>query len=67
MISFCTQEIRFGIAQDSTCPFYECQMTACGASLSFMKTDKTRQQSFCLDTERYDDCPMFLGKVLRAG
>lgn len=55
-----------GFSQYSTCPFYNDEMTVCGASLSLMVTDSPRQQSFCLDTDRYDDCPMFLGRVLRA-
>ena len=65
MRSRCTAERNLPIAQENTCPFYSGEMTVCGASLSSMVADRTRQETFCLDTDRYDDCPMFLGRVLR--
>jgi len=46
---------------DKTCPYNG--VNVCMASLSLMAID-TRKNN-CCDTENYDNCPIFLAKVLR--
>jgi len=44
------------------CPFDG--VTTCLASLSSMTLDN-RMRRICCGTEKYDECPIFLAKVLR--
>lgn len=47
---------------DTYCPYQG--STVCMASLSSMIIDDSRMSS-CCSTENYDDCPIFLSKMLR--
>jgi len=49
---------------DSFCPFDG--ITTCLASLSSMTLD-TKKRKICCGTENFDECPIFLAKVLRLG
>ena len=46
------------------CPFDG--VTTCLASLSSMALDSMKRQ-ICCSTEKFDECPIFLAKVLRRG
>jgi len=52
------------ISSDTGCP-YRCS-AVCMASLTSMAIDNNTRIS-CCSTENYDDCPMFLSRVLRSG
>ena len=45
------------------CPYLDLHHELCGASLSGLNVARTRKESIC-HTERSDDCPMFLSKIL---
>ena len=45
------------------CPYSDIS-DVCGASLSSLLPAPNMRVNFC-DTENYDDCPIFLSKVLR--
>ncbi len=53
---------RQGVVYDMVCPYNG--VTVCLASLSAMKIDIRRRSQYCV-TENFDDCPIFLSKVLR--
>jgi len=53
---------RQGVVYDMACPYNG--VTVCLASLSSMKIDTRRRSQYCV-TENFDDCPIFLSKVLR--
>lgn len=61
----CVPDIEPNLVQGSVCPFHDGDSTVCGAALSIMATDIGQRESFCLDADRFDDCPMFLGSLLR--
>ncbi len=49
-------------AYETACPYNGIHV--CKASLSSMAIDNRRREN-CCGTENYDDCPIFLSKVLR--
>jgi hypothetical protein len=50
--------------QQSNCP-YDCSATdRCTASLSSMTIGSGSRQIYC-STDNYDNCPLFLAKILR--
>ena len=49
---------------ETFCPFDG--VTTCLASLSSMALDNKRRK-ICCSTEQFDECPIFLAKVLRRG
>jgi len=49
-------------AYKRACPYNG--LNTCRASLSSMIIDKRRKEDYCSD-ENYDDCPIFLAKILR--
>ncbi len=49
---------------ETLCPFDG--VTTCLASLSLMPLDSTKRK-ICCGTEKFDECPIFLAKVLRRG
>jgi len=46
------------------CPYND--INTCMASFTSLQLDKQRKTD-CCSTENYDECPMFLAKVLRMG
>jgi hypothetical protein len=44
------------------CPYNKCSV--CAASFSNLRIDPLKNQNFC-SSENYDDCPIFLAKILR--
>jgi hypothetical protein len=54
----------FSRISETFCPFDG--VTTCLASLSLMPLD-TMKRKICCGTEQYDECPIFLAKVLRRG
>jgi hypothetical protein len=49
-----------------SCPFISASATVCEASLSSMVIRSNDRRRFC-DGDNYDDCPLFLSKMLRVG
>jgi hypothetical protein len=54
----------FSRISEMFCPFDG--VTSCLASLSSMQLDSTKR-TLCCRTEKFEDCPIFLAKVLRRG
>lgn len=54
----------FHSISETFCPFDG--VTICLASLSSMPLDRMKRTLYCR-TERFDECPIFLAKVLRRG
>lgn len=54
--------VEFGINHELGCPYHE-GSGICGASISRLMVSK-EESAFC-DSEDYDNCPLFLSKVLR--
>ena len=51
-------------SQQASCP-YDCSVTdICAASLSSMPISSGSRQQYC-STDNYDNCPVFLAKILR--
>lgn len=48
------------------CPYVSAAASVCEASLSSMVLRSNDRQRFC-DSDDYDDCPIFLSKILRIG
>ena len=55
---------KFDSEEDLSCPFNSNISDTCIASFSAMVIDK-RKKAECCGTENYDNCPVFLSKVLR--
>ena len=49
---------------DKICPFNG--VSVCTASLTSMAIDNQKRASYC-STDNYDNCPLFLSKILRKG
>ena len=49
---------------ETACPFNG--VSVCTASFSSMAIDNTKRASYC-STDNYDNCPLFLAKILRRG
>jgi hypothetical protein len=49
---------------DLKCPFIDGVTSICGASLSSMIVGPHNRREYCL-SENYDNCPLFLAKVMR--
>jgi hypothetical protein len=47
-----------------TCPYHSVVSSICSASLSMMMIGLSTRKGYC-ETENYDDCPLFLSKMLR--
>jgi len=54
----------FSRLSETFCPFDG--VTTCLASLSSMALDMRMRRIYC-GTEKFDECPIFLAKVLRRG
>jgi|OpeIllAssembly_1097287.scaffolds.fasta_scaffold100915_3 hypothetical protein len=65
MISVIRSTTDYGMAvYQSNCP-YECTATdTCAASLSSMTISSGSKQLYC-SNDNYDNCPVFLAKMLR--
>jgi hypothetical protein len=46
------------------CPYHNEAESICSASLSAMSTEQRIRQLYC-GNENYDNCPLFLSKMLR--
>jgi hypothetical protein len=55
---------KFDSEENLSCPFNSNISDICIASFSSMAIDK-RKKAECCGTENYDNCPVFLSKVLR--
>ena len=55
---------KFDSEENLSCPFNSNISDICIASLSSMAIDE-RKKSECCGTENYDNCPVFLSKILR--
>ncbi|NTU42903.1 MAG: hypothetical protein HGA78_07580 [Nitrospirales bacterium] len=47
----------------SECPYCDTETDICGATRSSMVTDEQMRTKYCLN-EDFDDCPVFLAKLL---
>jgi len=61
-MSTATQELTKLHRHETACPYNG--ITVCTASLSAMAIDAYRQ-NICCSTDNFDNCPIFLAKVLR--
>jgi hypothetical protein len=52
------------MVHETACPFNG--VSVCTASLSSMAIDNQKRASYC-STDNYDNCPLFLAKILRRG
>ena len=52
------------IDYERACPYND--INICMASITSLRLDE-QKRSNCCSTENYDDCPIFLAKVLRMG
>ena len=52
------------MSAETTCPFHDASV--CAASFSSMAIDSQKRDSYC-GTDNYDNCPLFLSKILRKG
>lgn len=59
--SGCKEQARPG-SDEMVCPYNG--INVCMASFSSMEIDNQKRQN-CCGTENYDNCPIFLSKVLR--
>lgn len=59
-----TNSHGFNKISETVCPFDG--VRTCLASLSAMPLDSTKR-AHCCRTEHFDECPLFLAKVLRRG
>ncbi|MBI5026713.1 MAG: hypothetical protein HZC12_08340 [Nitrospirae bacterium] len=50
-------------AYESRCPYCD-RSDMCNASICFLLPTANERATYC-DTENYDNCPIFLSKVLR--
>ncbi len=48
----------------ASCPFNAALSGTCMASLSSITIDPVLRQGYC-ENENYDNCPMFLSKIMR--
>lgn len=48
--------------KEAICPYKDIEI--CMASISLMFIDNYKKKNYCC-TEDYDDCPLFLSKILR--
>ncbi len=56
---------KIGVSyQQSSCPYDSSATDICGASLSLMTISSCSREIYC-STDNYDNCPVFLAKVLR--
>ncbi len=55
---------RSAAIEHSICPFRNVHHTFCPAAVMQMRIDPRREMTHCL-TDNYDNCPVFLAKVLR--
>ena len=49
---------------ESICPYQPSKSFFCSASVMAMAIDNRKRSIYC-DTENFDQCPIFLAKVLR--
>lgn len=49
---------------EAMCPYCGIESGICTASISLFKTSTDRRINYCKN-ENYDDCPIFLAKILR--
>lgn len=49
----------------SCCPYYSVKLDLCLAALFYFAIDRAREECVC-GTEDFDDCPLFLSKVMRS-
>ena len=52
------------MVNETGCPFNDTGV--CAASFSSMAIDSQKRASYC-GTDNYDNCPLFLAKILRRG
>jgi hypothetical protein len=52
------------IDYERACPYND--INICMASITSLRLDEQKQAN-CCSTENYDDCPIFLAKILRQG
>jgi hypothetical protein len=47
------------------CPYYSLKLDLCLAALFYFAVDRAREECVC-GTEDFDECPLFLSKILRS-
>ena len=52
------------MVHETICPFNDASV--CAASFSSMAIDNQKRARYC-STDNYDNCPLFLAKILRKG
>jgi len=58
------QEQTKFMVHETICPFNDSSI--CAASFSAMAIDNQKRARYC-STDNYDNCPLFLAKILRRG
>jgi hypothetical protein len=58
------RETNWSSAAFDACPFGETETNICLASLSSMVIGASNRQVYCA-TDNYDNCPIFLARILR--
>ena len=58
------QDQKKFMVHETICPFNDASV--CAASFSSMEIDSQKRASYC-GTDNYDNCPLFLAKILRRG
>ncbi len=51
-------------SSESTCPFQPSKSFLCSASIMKVMIDSRKRSTYC-NTENFDQCPIFLARVLR--
>lgn len=52
------------LKERAACPYHAFHDNVCRASISSMRTDVHKRGLFC-DSENYDNCPLFLSRLIR--
>ena len=52
------------LGEEHACPFSDKETNICSASLSSMIIGRQKNQVYC-SSDNYDNCPMFISKILR--
>jgi len=64
MIAIISHSKVHSMLNDDACPYQHSNNNNCAASISAMALSIGKKEKFCR-TENYDNCPVFLSKVLR--
>jgi len=58
-----SEGVLSGILQEQYCPFFNGEKNCCGVASIGGPVNRQRQQRYC--SGEYDDCPSYLGYLLR--